>query len=97
MNRSRYFWPLSFAQAPAGGDGGRGRGAAAGGQGRQGAAGGGQGRQGAAGAGARGGGRGGGAAAAAGPGTYRVKLTIGDTVVNSTIVVRADPNAVRVQ
>jgi hypothetical protein len=43
-----------------------------------------------------GGGRGGGAAATAGPGTYRVKLTIGDQVINSTIVVRADPGAGRV-
>ena len=47
-------------------------------------------------AGGGGGGRGGGAAAAAGPGTYRVKLTIGDQVINSTIVVRADPGAGRV-
>lgn len=42
-----------------------------------------------------GGGRGGGTAA--GPGTYRVKLTIGDQVVNSVIIVRADPNPLRVQ
>jgi photosystem II stability/assembly factor-like uncharacterized protein len=58
------------------------------------------GRGGAAAAGAArggGGGRGGGAAAAAGPGTYRVKLTIGDRVVNSVIVVRPDPGAARVQ
>jgi hypothetical protein len=46
---------------------------------------------------AAGGGRGGGAGNAAGPGTYRVKLTIGDKVVNTVIVVRADPNATRVQ
>jgi photosystem II stability/assembly factor-like uncharacterized protein len=102
---NRYFWPLSFAQPNAGG--GRGRQGAAGGAarggGRQGAAGqqaaAGRGRQGAAGAGGGrgGGGRGGGANNAAGPGTYRVKLTIGGEVVNSTIVVRPDPNALRVQ
>jgi photosystem II stability/assembly factor-like uncharacterized protein len=44
-----------------------------------------------------GGGRGGGAGALAGPGTYRVKLTIGDRVVNSVVVVRPDPGATRVQ
>jgi hypothetical protein len=43
------------------------------------------------------GGRGGGGGNAAGPGTYRVKLTVGDKVLNSVVVVRADPNAARVQ
>jgi photosystem II stability/assembly factor-like uncharacterized protein len=93
---NRYFWPLSFAAA---GGGGRGGGGAGGG-----------GRAGGRGAAPttpvdpdapppiQGGGRGGGGAgAAAGPGTYRVKLTIGDTVVNTTLVVRADPDAGRVQ
>jgi len=89
---NRYFWPLSFA-APGGGGG---RGGARGGRGAAAAA--------AdpdapppmapqAGRGARGGGGG----SAAGPGTYRVKLTIGDQVVNSVIVVRPDPGAGRVQ
>ncbi len=88
---NRYFWPMTFAggAAPAPGrgrQGGRGGDAAAGGD---------------ADAPppqpARGGGRGGGAAAQAGPGTYRVKLTIGDQTVHSVIVVRPDPNATRVR
>ncbi len=83
---NRYFWPLSFAAAGGGGGRAGGRGAAA--------------------AAAdpdapppvpQGGGRGGGGAAAAGPGTYRVKLTIGDKVINTTMVVRADPEAARVR
>ena len=40
---------------------------------------------------------GGGAAAIAGPGTYRVKITVGAKVVNTTVVVRADPDAARVR
>ena len=40
---------------------------------------------------------GGGAAAIAGPGTYRVKITVGEKVVNTTVVVRADPDAARVR
>lgn len=98
---NRYFWPLSFASPGAAGGGGRGGVGGAGGGGGRGAA--------AAAAdpdapppvapqAGRGGGRGGGAASAtAGPGTYRVKLTIGDQIVNSVIVVRADPIAARVQ
>jgi hypothetical protein len=34
---------------------------------------------------------GGGGNAAAGPGTYRVKITVGDKVLNTVVVVRADP------
>jgi photosystem II stability/assembly factor-like uncharacterized protein len=96
---NRYFWPLSFAPPPAAAGaeaGGGGRGGGRGGGGRGG------GRGGDAGAAADpdapppAAGRGGGANAA-GPGTYRVKLTIGDKVLNSVVVVRSDPNAARVQ
>ncbi len=84
---NRYFWTLQFTP-PAGAAG------AAGG-------GGGRGGRGGRGGGAAGGdapdpdappafaGRGGGAPA--GAGTYRVKITIGDKVLNSVIVVREDP------
>ncbi len=106
---NRYFWPMSFA-GTGGGGGGRGGGGRGGRGGDPAAAGGGRGAGAAAAAadpdapppmapqaGRGGGGRGGGGGAAAGPGTYRVKLTIGDQVVNAVIVVRPDPDALRVQ
>ena len=109
---NRYFWPLRFGAAPAGGGGG-GRGG--GGRGGGGRGGGGQAAAGdpagrAGGAPGRAGGApvdpdapppipqgGAGAAAIAGPGTYRVKITVGEKVVNTTVVVRADPDAARVR
>jgi hypothetical protein len=108
---NRYFWPLSFATPGAGGGrGGGGRAGGGGGARGGGAPPAAAGAAAAAAAdpdapppmppqaarGGGGGGRGGGANAVAGPGTYRVKLTIGDQVINSTIVVRADLGAGRV-
>ena len=75
---NRYFWPMRFASADQGGDGGRRAGGGRGGGGR-------------GGRGGRGGGFRGPQGPPAGPGTYLVRLTIGGETYTTTLSVRADP------
>ena len=79
---NRYYWTMRFS--PAAGQGARGQ--AGGGQG---------GRGGGRGGGGFGGGRGGGAQAE--PGTYVVKLTIGNETYSTTLTIRADPEASKIE